>query len=55
MRRITKNNLILICPLEKRYKWGMNYHVQFFNNSKNLLILLERIKPAQIPIVSMKG
>ncbi len=35
LRRIAKNKLIVICPLEKEYKWGMNYHVSFFptNNS----------------------
>ena len=44
MRRITKNNLILICPLEKPYKWGMNYHVQFFRNSKNFVNFVSRDK-----------
>lgn len=37
IRRVTKKSLILICPLEKPYKWGMNYHVQFFKNSKNFI------------------
>ena len=30
IRRISKKLLILICPLEKPYSWGLNYHVQFF-------------------------
>ena len=34
LRRITKNQLIIICPLEKEHKWGMNYHVNFFPNNE---------------------
>tara|TARA_Y100001968_G_scaffold197628_1_gene181235 strand:+ start:706 stop:1419 length:714 start_codon:yes stop_codon:yes gene_type:complete len=30
IRRVAKERIIIICPLEKKYKWGMNYHVQFF-------------------------
>tara|TARA_Y100001968_G_C19365009_1_gene722018 strand:- start:112 stop:834 length:723 start_codon:yes stop_codon:yes gene_type:complete len=30
IRRISKKKILIICPLEKNYKWGMNYHVQFF-------------------------
>ena len=37
IRRVSKKLLILICPLEKPYKWGLNYHVQFFENSKNFI------------------
>ena len=37
IRRVAKKSLILICPLEKPYKWGMNYHVQFFKDSKNFV------------------
>lgn len=37
IRRVTKKSFILICPLEKPDKWGMNYHVQFFKNSKNFI------------------
>ena len=37
MRRICKKRLILICPLEKPYKWGLNYHVQFFASSMDFL------------------
>ena len=37
MRRIAKKRLILICPLEKPYKWGLNYHVQFFKTSNEFI------------------
>ncbi len=33
LRRIVKEKLIIICPLEKEHKWGMNYHVNFFPNN----------------------
>ena len=33
IRRVSKREIILICPLEKEYKWGMNYHINFFPNS----------------------
>ena len=44
MRRITRKILILICPLEKPYKWGMNYHVQFFKNSRKFIDLVRKQK-----------
>lgn len=44
MRRISKKMLILICPLEKPYKWGMNYHVQFFEYSRNFIDLVRKDK-----------
>ena len=34
MRRIVKEALIIICPLEKEYKWGMNFHINFFPTNK---------------------
>lgn len=30
LRRICSRKLIIICPLEKKFKWGMNYHITFF-------------------------
>ena len=33
LRRVVKDKLIIICPLEKEYKWGMNYHVNFFSTN----------------------
>ncbi len=41
LRRITKNQLIIICPLEKEYKWGMNYHVNFFPNNELFINFLQ--------------
>ena len=39
MRRISSETLILVCPLEKPYKWGFNYHVNFFSNTLSFLKL----------------
>ena len=33
IRRISSETFILICPLEKPYKWSFNYHVNFFTNT----------------------
>ncbi len=41
LRRITKNQLIIICPLEKEHKWGMNYHVNFFPNNELFINFLQ--------------
>ena len=30
LRRVCCDVLIIICPIEKKYKWGMNYHVNFY-------------------------
>lgn len=37
MRRICSGTLIIICPLEKQFRWGANYHIQFFKNSKSFI------------------
>jgi len=37
LRRISSRMLILICPLEKPYKWGFNYHVNFYINTDSFL------------------
>ena len=34
LRRISSKCLVIICPLEKEFKWGMNYHVNFFPDKK---------------------
>lgn len=39
MRRISSETIILICPLEKPYKWGFNYHINFFPNTLSFLNL----------------
>ena len=40
LRRIASKCLIIICPLEKEYKWGMNYHINFFPNSRDFASFL---------------
>ena len=30
LKRISLKCFVVICPLEKEFKWGMNYHVNFF-------------------------
>ena len=44
IRRICSGPLIIICPLEKKFKWGFNYHVQFFHNSKSFINFLNLTK-----------
>lgn len=41
LRRVVKEKLIIICPLEKEYKWGMNYHVKFFPTKKHFINFLQ--------------
>ena len=40
LKRIACKCLIIICPLEKKYRWGMNYHVNFFPNSDHFISFL---------------
>ena len=40
LKRIACKCLIIICPLEKKYRWGMNYHVNFFPNSHHFISFL---------------
>ena len=37
LRRITRLKLILICPLEKPFRWGLNHHVHFFESGEKFL------------------
>ena len=37
LRRIVRRKLIIIVPLEKPYKWGLNYHINFFPTPKSFL------------------
>jgi SAM-dependent methyltransferase len=30
LKRISRKCLIIICPLEKKFCWGLNYHINFF-------------------------
>ena len=32
LERICSKCLVIICPIEKEFRWGMNYHVNFFPN-----------------------
>ena len=32
LRRISTNHILIICPLENNFKWGMNYHINFFKD-----------------------
>ena len=41
LRRVVKEKLIIICPLEKEYKWGMNYHVNFFPTRNHFIKFLQ--------------
>ena len=38
IKRIANQSLLIICPLEKKFKWGMNYHVNFFSSRKSFLL-----------------
>ena len=40
LRRISSKCLVIICPLEKEFKWGMNYHVNFFPDKKSFTSFL---------------
>ena len=37
LRRVCSDVLIIICPIERRYKWGMNYHVNFYPTKKSFI------------------
>lgn len=40
MRRISKEFLIIICPIEKPFKWGFNYHINFYPTENDFLKIL---------------
>tara|TARA_B100000579_G_C22772374_1_gene824685 strand:- start:569 stop:1327 length:759 start_codon:yes stop_codon:yes gene_type:complete len=37
IRRISRRSLILICPLEKPFRWGFNYHLHFFQDNQSFI------------------
>ena len=43
LRRITTNHLLIICPLENNFKWGMNYHINFFKNQLSFAKFVKNI------------
>jgi len=47
LRRISKSSLIVVCPLEKKLKWGMNYHINFFQNKTIFLKFITNISYLQ--------
>ncbi|WP_152556142.1 MULTISPECIES: class I SAM-dependent methyltransferase [Prochlorococcus] len=50
LRRVCSKILIIICPIEKELKWGMNYHINFYSNKKYFLnfILDTKLKNKKI-------
>jgi len=40
LRRVCSKVLIIICPLEKEYRWGLNYHINFYPDIKSFLAFL---------------
>jgi len=37
LRRISSNYLIIILPMEKKFKWGLNYHINFYPNKNSFI------------------
>jgi len=37
LRRVCRNKLIILIPLEKCFRWGINLHVSFFPNASSFL------------------
>ena len=37
LRRICNKTLIIICPIEKKFKWCLNYHINFYINKETFL------------------
>lgn len=50
LRRVTNGTLVLICPLEKEFDWGMNYHINFFPKKSDFL---DFIKPGEHPSLNL--
>ena len=34
LNRVSKKGVIIACPLETEFKWGLNYHINFFTKRK---------------------
>ena len=41
LRRVCSDLLIIICPIEKKYKWGMNYHINFYPTKREFIDFLQ--------------
>ena len=44
LRRVCSKILIVICPMEKKFIWGMNYHINFYSNKEIFLNFLNETK-----------
>lgn len=44
LRRISSNRLLIICPLEHNFKWGMNYHINFYEDQLSFAKFIESIR-----------
>jgi ubiquinone/menaquinone biosynthesis C-methylase UbiE len=42
LRRVTSKQLVVICPIEKKYRWGMNYHLNFYPTPAQFLMFMQR-------------
>ncbi len=43
LKRICSGILIIICPIEKKFTWGLNYHVNFFSKKQVFIDFLKNI------------
>ena len=41
LRRVCSEMLIIICPIERKYKWGMNYHINFYPTKDKFIDFLQ--------------
>lgn len=55
LRRIAKKQLIIICPLEKEFEWGLNYHVHFFACKNEFSKFLQADQNKNISFISWLG
>ena len=44
LRRVCSKVLIIICPIEKQLKWGMNYHINFFESKNSFINFINNTK-----------
>ena len=53
IKKNANKSFIIICPMEKEFKWGLNYHINFFENKKSFLSRLNLEKERAKIIVSL--
>ena len=44
LRRVCSKILIIICPMEKKFVWGLNYHINFYSNKEVFINFLNETK-----------